>query len=489
VTPPESILHARGSQVEIAMFPSLRRLPLALLPLLLLLDTTIGPAALSEEAEPGWKAGTAKVAITPEEPIWMAGYAARTHPSEGSRHDLWVKALVLEDPVGTRAALVTLDVCGIDRGLSLQIRDDLAARFGLDRARLVLACSHTHCGPVVGANLITMYPLDDAQLARVKAYAATLHDRVRTCVERAVANLGPVELAVDVGRCGFAVNRRNNDQGKVPALRASIGLVGPDDHDVPVLRVRNPDGSLRGIVFGYACHCTTMDDYQLSGDYAGYAQIGVETAHPGATALFWAGCGGDQNPLPRGTIELAQRYGRDLAAAVGEVVDRPMRPVAGPLSARYEEIALEFAPFPDHEGWAELAKSENRYEAARARAILERWDRAGPLPTTYPYPVQVWKLGEQLTWVFLGGEVVVDYAHRLKRNLGSGRTWVSAYCNDVMAYIPSLRVLKEGGYEGGGAMVYYGQAGPWSERVEEQVIDAVKRLAEPPDENQPLPDQ
>ncbi len=71
-------------------------------------------------------------------------------------------------------------------------------------------------------------------------------------------------------------------------------------------------------------------------------------------------------------------------------------------------------------------------------------------------PVEVWR-GGALTGVFLGGEVTVDYALRIKRNLGSSRTWVTAYRSDVMAYIPSLRVLKEGGYEGGGAMVYYGR--------------------------------
>jgi hypothetical protein len=111
--------------------------------------------------------------------------------------------------------------------------------------------------------------------------------------------------------------------------------------------------------------------------------------------------------------------------------------------------------------------------------LLATLDAGGRLPQTYPYPVQAWRLGAELTWVFLGGEVVVDYSLRLKRNLGSSRTWVSAYCNDVMAYIPSLRVLKEGGYEGGGAMVYYGLPASWAETVEEQIIAAVRHLVSP----------
>ena len=88
--------------------------------------------------------------------------------------------------------------------------------------------------------------------------------------------------------------------------------------------------------------------------------------------------------------------------------------------------------------------------------------------------MQAWGLGD-LQWVFLGGEATVDYALRIKRNAGTSHTWVSAYCNDVMAYIPSLRVLKEGGYEGATSMIYYAQPTVWSERVEEDVIAAVAR--------------
>ena len=107
-------------------------------------------------------------------------------------------------------------------------------------------------------------------------------------------------------------------------------------------------------------------------------------------------------------------------------------------------------------------------------------DRFGPVrllfekfATTYPYPLQVWRLGNDLTWIALGGEVVVDYARRLKHEIDPGRTWVMGYANDVMAYIPSLRVLKEGGYEGGGAMLIYGLPTVWGPRVEETIVEAV----------------
>jgi neutral ceramidase len=429
----------------------------------------------TEAAAEGWKAGVAKVAITPERPIWMAGYAARTKPSEGVLHDLWAKALVLEDPRGRRAALVTLDLCGISRSLSLEVRDALKGRFGLPRERVVLACSHTHSGPVVGSNLITMYPLDDEQTRRVAAYTGTLDDAIVDVVGRAIAALAPAELAWETGRADFAVNRRNNTQAEAAALRDRIELQGPVDHDVPVLRVSGADGAVRAVVCGYACHCTVLSGYQLSGDYAGFTQIELERAHPGAVALFVAGCGADQNPLPRGTVEQAQGYGHQLAEAVEHVLSGPLRPIAGPLAASYEEIDLAFGDIPPREHWESEAKSSTLAVANRARLLLGRLDAEGRLPEIYPYPVQVWRLGDDLTWIFLGGEVVVDYALRLKRNLGSSHTWVSAYCTDVMAYIPSVRVLKEGGYEGGGAMIYYGLPTAWAESVEGRIIAAVRR--------------
>jgi hypothetical protein len=425
----------------------------------------------------GWKAGTARVAITPKESMWMAGYGARNKPSEGAVHDLWAKALVLEDPTGRKAALVTMDICGIGRELSLEIRKTLEARLELTRDRIVLSCSHTHCGPVVGSNLITMYPLDDIQRQKVEAYSRFLAEAIPRVVAEAAGRLEPATLAWETGRADFAVNRRNNREADVPKLRAQASLVGPVDHDVPVLKVAGADGKARAIVCGYACHCTVLSFYQFCGDYAGFAQIAIEKANPGAQAMFVAGCGADQNPLPRRTVELAEQYGQQLAAAVQRVLGGALQPVESttPLLSAYEEIDLPFGTMPTRAQLEADAKSTNFSLANRARNLLAILDKQGSFAPTYPYPAQVWRLGN-LTWIFLGGEVVVDYSLRLKRNLGASHTWVSSYCNDVMAYIPSLRVLKEGGYEGATSMIPYGHPTSWGEPIEEDIIRAVMRL-------------
>ncbi|HJT31460.1 MAG TPA: neutral/alkaline non-lysosomal ceramidase N-terminal domain-containing protein [Pirellulales bacterium] len=438
----------------------------------LLLSALMFALLVSPVAAETWKAGTAKVTITPERPMWMSGYAARTRPAEGTMIDLWAKALVLEDPAGQRAALVTMDLVGIPRDLSLAVRDVVETRYGLSRPQIMLAVSHTHCGPVVGRNL-PMYFFDDAQRKLVDEYAASLQQKLVELVGEAIERLAPCELAWANGQATFAVNRRNNKEADVPGRREQGLLTGPVDYDVPVLSVRDGERRLVAVVFGYACHATVLDFYQWSGDYPGFAQATLEESHPGATALFWAGCGGDQNPVPRRKPELCRQHGQKLAAAVERVLAGVMRPIEDHLTTSYREIELPFAQLPSHEELQQQAASANKYEGARANALLAEIDAGHPLKTTYPYPVQVWRLGRDVRLIALGGEVVVDYALRLKAELGRETTWVAGYTNDVMAYIPSRRVLTEGGYEGGGAMVYYGLPTTWSPEVEELIVRQV----------------
>ncbi len=163
---------------------------------------------------------------------------------------------------------------------------------------------------------------------------------------------------------------------------------------------------------------------------------------------------------------------------------RPLESITAPLVSSYDEINLAFGALPTREKIEADARSKDIAIASRARKLLKTLDDEGKLPSSHPYPIEVWRLGD-LTWIFLGGEVVVDYALRIKRNLGGSHTWVSSYCNDVMAYIPSSRVLKEGGYEGATSMVPYGQPTVWGEAIEEDIVAAVRRLIPPKPDTKP----
>lgn len=430
--------------------------------------------ALASGEEPTWKAGVATVAITPGQSMWMAGYASRTKPSEGVLSELHAKALAIEDAAGTRAVMVTTDLISIPRGLRQQVTQALEKKHKLKPSGVFMNCSHTHCGPVVtdDVEVSVIYALDREQQLRVDAYFDELRDKLIGVCDAALSDLQPAKLSYSHARCGFAMNRRL--PGK-DGFQNSPYPDGPVDHDVPVLRVENPDGKLKAIAFGYACHNTTTALPQFNADYAGFAQTEIEKAHPGVTALFVMGCGGDQNPYPRGNIDWAITHGKSLAAAVEAALLPQPTPIRGVLKAELKEVDLPFEPVTRDE-LLTRRESKDAYEQRRAKFLLDDLEKQGRVRESYPYPVQVLQFGGEVTLVTLGGEVVIDYALRLKRELGPGPVWVASYSNDVMAYIPSERVLKEGGYEGTGAMRYSRLPSSWKAGLEDRIISAAKEL-------------
>ena len=357
--------------------------PLVLL--LIAISLTCGQTARGES----WKAGAAKMSITPSDPVWMSGYI-RDRPSEGTEQDLWAKALVLEDAAGQRALLLTLDLVGIDRGTTERICAQLADKYHLERRQIAINCSHTHNGPVVGRNLYGMFSLDEAQWNRIDEYTRQLTDKLVALAGQAIDRLQPSRISWGQGYATVAVNRRTNTRKNPEQVRELGELRGPSDFDVPVLAVRDPQGKLQAVAFGYACHPTTLAvDYKFSGDYAGYAQADLEAAHAGAIALFWQGCGADQAPRPKDTLELTKAYGRRLATAVDEVLSGAMRPLAGSLATAYDEIPLRLDAPPTREALEKEKASKSKFIALRAERELAELAAGRPLRTSYPYPVQV----------------------------------------------------------------------------------------------------
>lgn len=425
----------------------------------------------------GWKAAGARVVITPEQPMWLAGYAFRDKPSEGALHDLWAKVLVLEDSLGSRSVLITADIVGFPKETSDRITKALGEKHGLSKAQVILNSSHTHSGPVLKEALHDYYakPLDDQQLKRISVYTDNLEKKIVAAVGEAVTRLEPVRISYANGVARFQVNRRNNTES---ALTPETPLRGPNDYAVPVLKVEAWGGRTIAVVFGYACHPTVLGIYKWSGDYPGFAQIELEKAYPGAVALFFQGAGADQNPLPRRSVELAEQYGRTLAASVRAVLEQEMKELPAALRTGYREIDLPLSPVPTREELLKTETTAKGYVKTWARRLIGQIDRGEPLMTSYPhYPVQIWNLGG-LNWVTLGGEVVVEYALQLKKMFGN-ETFVLGYSNNMVAYIPSLTVLREGGYEGAGSQVYFkGLSSTWDAGIEARILYGVAGLAE-----------
>ena len=412
------------------------------LPLLLSLFVI---AAAPVEEKTAWKAGAASAKITPEKSMWMAGYAARTKPSEGVELDLFAKAFALTDQEGGRFVLVTLDLIGVPRNLRLAVAERAKKEHGIEPANLAINASHTHSGPSMRTTPLTDKDKDDPRAKDAWEYTQKLQTDLGDLVGKALASMQPARLTWNKARCGFAMNRRRDYTlpPEHPNANKAPNPNGPVDHEVPALRIEAPDGTLRATLFGYACHNTSLGFYNWCGDYAGFAQEYLQEHRPGFTALFLMGCGGDQNPYPRRSdvvpgvtdLELSMQHGRSLSNAVEMALVVNPRPVQGQIRAAYEEIKLSYAK---------------------------------PGRADHDYPVQVIKLGNDLTFITLGSEVVVDYSLRFKREIaGDAGVWVAGYSNDYTGYVPSLRVLKEGGYEA---------AAGWADSVEERIAAKVHDL-------------
>jgi Neutral/alkaline non-lysosomal ceramidase, N-terminal len=454
----------------------------------------VWPRLLQHGFSAEFRAGAAKAKITPEELGWLGGYSHRNRPAEGVAADLWTRALAVEDKQGHRRVLVSTDIHIFTRELHREIADAVRKRHGLEERDLMLFATHTHNGPALprGFDPGISWGLNEEEMRKLRATSDRVRDQTLDAIARALSDLQPARLSFGRGKAAFGVNRRmRRDDGSYDFGSNPAGVADPD---VPVLFVESTKGAPRAVVFTYACHCTSIRNgqegfYKYHPDYAGITAEQVERQLPGSTALYATGCAGDIDPQPQGGVKQAEQHGQALSAVVLGTLNRAQRrQIRGPLRTTYREIALPLATIPSRQKYVELSGSRVSYRQRHARYVLTQMD-AGTLPKEVPFPIQVWRFGKDLTLVALSGEVVVDYALRLKKELGADRTWPVAYANEVPCYIPSERILKEGGYEAGwdsdqgpgvpGAtsnVLFYGWSAPLASGVEERVMAAVHSL-------------
>ena len=417
------------------------------------------------------KVGVASRVITPNLPFWLTGYASRTKPSTEVLHDLWAKAVVLEENPVSKVIIVTTDLLGLSHEVSEAIAARVSKKYGINRSQLLMNSSHTHCGPVVWPQLSMIMDFSPEDQQTVAKYTMKLTDDIVAVIDSAMSHLTPMQVWCGHSSVGFAMNRR---EVTPTGIVNGKNINGPVDHDVPIIKIATPDGKLKAILFGYACHNTTLNIYQINGDYAGFAQIDLQKTYPGVTAMFIMGCAGDQNPQPRGSVELAIQHGRSLSEAVQKGLAGELHQVHPPIRTAFAKIDLDFRPF-NLESYQKDILSENRFVQRRARLMLEAYNKGWDM-SRFHYPLQAVRFNKDLAILAMSGEVVVDYSLKMKKMYSNENLFVAGYCNEVMCYIPSKRVLDEGGYEPNESMIYYGLPGPFANNVEEKIITAIHRL-------------
>lgn len=456
-----------------------RRRMLKLLTLAACLSTAFVSSVSAEDfTKDLWSVGVSREVITPEKSVWLAGYGSKRAP-DGKLHDLWMKALALRDINGHTAVLITSDFQGVPKVMSDRVFAQLKEKYQLERTQVIFTFSHNHCGPRLGDDLIDYYIVEEEQEQLVEEYTDQMVATTVKLVGDALQAMAPARIQIGSGKATFAVNRRNNREADVPALiAAGTPLVGPVDHSVPVLTVTRPDGKLEAVLFGYACHPTTLSFMTWCGDYPGFAQVEIEKAHPGTTAMFVNTCGGDQNPLPRRKVELCEKYGHMLAVGVEEAIKQPLKPVQPKLKTAFVLVDLPYLKVISREELTALLKDSNEIKVRWATRLLKKLNAGATFESAYPYPIHAWRLGDEMLLIGMGAETVVDYALRFKAEYGPG-TWVCGYADDMISYIPSRRVWDEGGYEGGFNLYEYGRpAFRWEGSIEDRIAESVHKLVE-----------
>ena len=187
------------------------------------------------------------------------------------------------------------------------------------------------------------------------------------------------------------------------------------------------------------------------------------------------GCAGDANPYPRGSYTLADHHGDELAKEVTRLLAGKLTPVKGPLKVAYGEVRLPLSIATARDELEKDAAAKTGYKATAAKAALARLEKGEKIATEYKCPLSVWQFGGDLTLVALSGEVVVEYVKLIEEALGPNRLWVAAYSQDVYGYLPSARILREGGYETRG--LYSGGIGQFSPAAEGVLVEKVRQLA------------
>lgn len=417
-------------------------------------------------ADGNYSVGVAKVDITPDYPIRLNGFGFRRTESEGVTQRIWAKALAIGTDNEKPLILITIDSLGLRLPMIEEVAKRLKSKAGIERDRLAVMFTHCHTTPKLNGASDTVFsvPIPPEHQAHIDRYDGEITDALEKVALAALADRKPAKLGWAVGKVGFAKNRRTPG--------------GPVDHRLPMLVVKSADnGAVRAVYVTYACHCVTLSNNKISGDWAGFAAEAIQRDNPGAIALVSIGCGSDSNPNSDsvgGNVAVVSEQGAEIAHEVQRLQKLPLQQIVGPISTTLKHIELPLKALPSR---AELhaVAAHNTPEGYNAKYQLAKLDRGEPLQAAIDYPIQTWAFGDSLAMVFLAGEVCVDYSIRLRQEFDSAHLWINGYSNDFCCYVPSERLLREGGYGGGAETVYFGLPATLRTGVEDKIIDEVRR--------------
>jgi len=445
------------------------------------------------------RCGVARADITPDPPILMGGYIARTAPAEEVHDPLFARAIVLDDGT-TKVAIVGADILTVDRAFATTTRARIHELTGIPPSHCLLTFTHTHSGPLVWSRTET--ELDPGYVQRVE-------DTLAEVAREAASDLRPARVGTGQIKLYLGVNRRE---------RASDGQVvlgkNPSGYASPYCRIlvaaEEEHGPI-GIFFTYGAHPVVLgpENLKISGDYAGHAEQMVEENFGGhAVALFGLGFAGDVNAAyEKRDFDEVETIGSALARAVLEELKELELSADAPLAATSTTVALPTEPPPtpleaerllytERERLADLlGRGEDRAQVEHHRRMVEWASHLVELAhrdnadSSLELEIQTIRIG-QAAIVALSAEVFAEFEKNALPLSPCQPTFFVSNANGDIGYLPTAEALAEGGYEVDTAHRYFGslRLAPQAPAVAEQALHAaLAQLADAPQPQDQMP--
>ena len=392
------------------------------------------------------KLGTAKVDITPQFPVPLAGFEFRSGVFEQVLTRLFARIFFFQPESGPAVILVSADLIwwGSDRVSSM--RERMRQQPGAGNAVILLHATHNHSGPQTAATLSPL--IGEAS----PAWLETMENAVIGGIGEAVSTCETVCIARGSGVCDIGIHRRRLVDG---TILMAPSRDGPIDPECTVIRFQTLTGETKALLVHFTCHPTTTGGNSVHGEFCGVAMTIIEDRiGNSAIAGFLQGCCGDIRPalirddqFYRGGMEDVLRLGSELSGVVLKVLASPMQPCEPtPCTAHQITLPLYF---------------EHTAENTADSALLEMTRVL---------------LGSQLGFFTFNAEMVVRYGFLIKQE----SLLPLAYTGGMIGYVTTEQQLAEGGYEAREAFRYFRMPGPFAASTESRIHEAIAHGRENP---------
>ena len=423
------------------------------------------------------QAGFGRVNISPPIGTRMFGWGDRDadHGCEGVRDDLFVRALWVSQD-GQEMLILGFDLLFFSREIADRLRGAIGRRFGLAPRQILLNTSHTHNGPTTGTWSFAQFSSIDG------LYLDSVEQAILDACSIARKSTRPVTVHAGEAFCDIAVNRRNIDESGIVNWGPNPG--GVTRRNLPVCLLKDSDDQAVCLLFSVSCHPSTVGSFMISADYPGTAMALIDTHLGSECSMFLQGVGGDTKVKSfagknefGSTWEDADEAGKSVAKAVITLLDSGLLPVEPDLYSSELEICFTMTPVPNQNHFEELVRNPDTNELIRlwAQRMIDLLNRGIALPESIPVTLHGVRFGKGLRLVGLEGEVVAELGDLIHNCFGSGVTFPMGYTDGCQLYIPTTKMLDEGGYEVD-SFYEYGWPAQLASGIEDTIVVGLQRL-------------